>query len=271
MFKVPEVGSLLEVYEVFGKALLEHGQVVQPRGQETKELVGVSFCITDPTQRSAYFPSRNFNTAFAVVESLMLLLPYNKVEYFSHFNKNVAQFSDDGKSFYGSYGNRIAYHIPHLIQKLSDTPDTRQAILTIHKVGDSFADTKDVPCTISLHFMIREGKLNLHVTMRSNDIIWGLPYDVFNFTMLQEAIAKELQIEVGKYYHTTSSLHVYSRHYELLGQMLFEIKEGVAESTSFPCDKYSKQFNKAIAYTEIIDSGRADHSKSKFLEWVKSC
>jgi thymidylate synthase len=51
--------------------------------------------------------------------------------------------------------------------------------------------------------------------MRSNDAIWGLPYDIFLFTMLQELLACELGIEVGTYSHSVASLHLYERHFEL--------------------------------------------------------
>jgi thymidylate synthase len=45
--------------------------------------------------------------------------------------------------------------------------------------------------------------------MRSNDVFLGLPYDVFNFTMLQELMAVELGIELGSYIHFAASLHLY--------------------------------------------------------------
>ena len=45
--------------------------------------------------------------------------------------------------------------------------------------------------------------------MRSNDICKGFPYDVFQFTMLQLKMAKELGIEVGNYRHICGSLHCY--------------------------------------------------------------
>jgi thymidylate synthase len=47
--------------------------------------------------------------------------------------------------------------------------------------------------------------------MRSNDIHWGLPHDVFCFTMLQEIIARSVSAEVGVYKHAVGSLHLYVR------------------------------------------------------------
>jgi thymidylate synthase len=63
--------------------------------------------------------------------------------------------------------------------------------------------------------MVRSGRLHAIVYMRSNDAIWGLPYDIFLFTMLQELLASELGLELGSYTHVVASLHLYERHFEL--------------------------------------------------------
>jgi hypothetical protein len=75
---------------------------------------------------------------------------------------------------------------------------------------------KDVPCTLALQFFIREGKLHLHVNMRSSDIILGIAYDVPAFTTMQEVLANELGVELGEYVHTSNSLHCYERDFEML-------------------------------------------------------
>lgn len=55
--------------------------------------------------------------------------------------------------------------------------------------------------------------------MRSNDIIWGLPYDIFMFTNLQQVIANTLNLKLGWYEHNPTSMHVYSNHYNMLKEM----------------------------------------------------
>ncbi len=58
--------------------------------------------------------------------------------------------------------------------------------------------------------------------MRSNDAIWGLPYDVFFFTMLQELLACELGRQLGTYTHVVGSLHLYENHYALASRVVQE-------------------------------------------------
>jgi hypothetical protein len=70
---------------------------------------------------------------------------------------------------------------------------------------------KDIPCTIALHFMVRGGRLELNVTMRSNDVWLGTPYDFTQFAILQASVAQALGLEVGRYVHSAGSLHLYGR------------------------------------------------------------
>jgi thymidylate synthase len=42
-------------------------------------------------------------------------------------------------------------------------------------------------------FHLSEKQLHLSVTLRSNDAYWGLPHDVFSFTMIQEMMARRLE------------------------------------------------------------------------------
>ena len=206
--------TFAEVYDKLLLSLLEEGKKVRPRGMLTKELMQETFCIEDPNSSLIYIPGRNFSIAHAIHESFLIFCDNNRVNVAGYFNKNIAQFSDDGNTLYGSYGHRIAKKMQGVLDKLKEDHDTRQALLTIHRVDDSIVKTKDPPCTITLQFTIRDEKLNMHVYMRSNDIVWGTPYDVFVFTTIQKVFANTLGIPIGKYYHTATSLHMYERDFE---------------------------------------------------------
>jgi len=65
--------------------------------------------------------------------------------------------------------------------------------------------------------------------MRSNDAFLGLPHDVFSFTMLQEVIARTVDVELGTYKHAVGSLHLYETNTEKAEQFL---KEGWQETTN---------------------------------------
>jgi len=211
--------GLAEFYHKVGTELLLNGETANPRGKETKELLHCSFKIVDPRNRLAYHSERKFSLLYAIIESLMLVQPTKELKYFSNFNSKMREFSDDGVHLNGAYGMRVGISIYEAINKIRNDKDTRQCIIPILNYRDIINETKDIPCTTNLHFMIRNNKLDLHVHMRSSDIIWGIPYDVFMFTMLQEILANTLQIDVGNYYYTSNSLHVYKQHYGMLEKM----------------------------------------------------
>ena len=147
------------------------------------------------------------------------------IEYYSKMYPN---FSDDKVTVNGAYGDRIFggkfSQWEQVKNILSTDPDSRQAVISIYQPRDLFISSSDIPCTCVLQYFIRNGKLNAITYMRSNDIYLGLPYDIFSFTMLQEMLAVELNVELGTYTHMVGSLHIYEKNFNILDEEL-KLKE----------------------------------------------
>ena len=199
-----------------------YGKECSPRGQNIKEILGFSICINNPLDRIIYSPSRKMSMSYAVGEFIYYITGNNTLNFIQYYSKQFKNFTDDGKTINSAYGYRIFGYSnlfkfnqwEYVKKQLKTDPDTRRAIIHLHMPNNK--KTNDELCTLTLQFMIREGKLNLLVNMRSNDIIWGYTYDVFNFTLLQELMANELNIPVGKYYHNAASMHIYERDWNKL-------------------------------------------------------
>lgn len=204
-----------ELYSRIRKLLLDAPEI-ESRNGKTKELQAFGFTLINPRNRLAYHKDRRFNLQFALFEFLCDVTGINDAQFTKAINLKAAEYSDDNLTFYGAYGPRISPNISKIIEILTEDKNSRQAIISIYNTNDMFAKTKDVPCTLSLQFLIRDDKLNMIVSMRSNDFFWGLQYDLFRFTLLQEVIANEIGLDVGWYYHFDGSLHVYEYHYEML-------------------------------------------------------
>ena len=58
--------------------------------------------------------------------------------------------------------------------------------------------------------------------MRSNDAFLGLPHDFFSFTMIQEVLARTVNLEIGVYKHVVGSLHLYEENIEQAEQFITE-------------------------------------------------
>jgi len=181
----------------------------------------------NPRDRLPRVAARNFSLAYFVAETLWYLNADDSTEWISYYAPFWSNISDNNKTANSAYGARIFKTHPrigngnivqwdYVKEELRKDPDSRRAVIHIRTPSDSILDSKDVPCTLSLQFFIRENKLSLHVSMRSSDIILGLAYDVPAFTTIQEILANELGVELGEYVHTSNSLHCYERDFEML-------------------------------------------------------
>lgn len=226
--------------EVVGEVMCHPDHDCAPRGQRVKEVIARTYTLEDPRARLLGAPARKADYGFAVGEFLWYWTGKNDLRTMLYYNKRMAQYSDDGETLNSAYGRRMGVAFPDLGSQwvvckktLVDDPDSRRAVLLINRPEDQktacVSGSKDVPCTLALQFFVRGGKLELHVTMRSNDAIWGLAYDLFSFTLFQECMLLELQREekfrglrLGPYHHTAGSLHVYERHFGLAERMIVE-------------------------------------------------
>ena len=210
--------------------ILCNGTPVAPRGKMTMEMPQRTMEV-NMRQPVLRIPERSLSYKFMAAEAFWILSGDDRVETIAPYNARIKDFSDDGERFFGAYGPKIKAQLPYIVEKLLADRDSRQAGLTIWR--ESPPQTKDVPCTVAIFFNIREAKLNAHVFMRSSDVWLGIPYDVFNFSMLShlvcgllnEQLFTELRISPGKLFLTAASSHLYETNWAdaktcLSGQIL---------------------------------------------------
>jgi thymidylate synthase len=198
--------------------LYREGRRVSPRQQAVQELIGVHFVLQNPRHNVLVHPARNLNHRFMLAEWLWMWFGRDDVATIAQYNKQIAQFSDNGINFNGAYGVPIKKQWPRLLETLRADPDSRQAVLAIYQPPTT--PTKDVPCTIALQFLVRRGRLETVAIMRSSDIWLGLPYDVFNFTMLGQCLAAQLGVRPGPLTMHLGSSHLYERDFDAAERVL---------------------------------------------------
>ena len=225
------------VWEGALRRILNQGNLVSPRGMQTREVQGLA-TVLDMRRCVITTRERGLNYRFMAAEAHWILSGDESVQGIVPYNKNLAPFSDDGKIFNGAYGPRIKSQLPFVVDTLEKDRDSRQAVLTIWREngvcrhcngqnigrhcndGHEFEITRDVPCTVSLAFQVRERGdglfLDCHAYMRSNDLWLGYPYDVFNFSMVSALVCARLSYVVllGDLYHYAASGHLYERNWD---------------------------------------------------------
>jgi thymidylate synthase len=167
----------------------------------------------------------------------------NDADFISYYNPKGPMFSDDGKILRGAYGKRIfdfdgvnQYH--QCIKELKTDPDSRRAIIHIHMAQHDWTGSIDTPCTSDFQLLIRDNKLHMLNHMRSQSSAMVMPYDVFLMTMIQEFMARELDVELGEFHHYSGSLHYYLEEENFVDSILTEIRP--AGSIKKPMERMPK-------------------------------
>ncbi|RIJ52882.1 thymidylate synthase [Clavibacter lycopersici] len=171
----------------------------------------MSLTLTNPLARMSR--SANRGRLFSALGELTWYLdgssdPAHILYYLPRYGEAVGEYG-------GSYGPRLFglgnnAQIHGVIAQLTSSPSTRKAVVQLYDRDDVHGNPRDVPCTCTLQFFVRNGRVDLITYMRSNDAILGLMPDVFAFTFLQELVARSLGYDLGTYTHMVGSLHVYS-------------------------------------------------------------
>jgi thymidylate synthase len=198
--------------------LYDHGNPVSPRGQPCREFTGVTLRLTDVCNNIFISDIRKVSYRFMIAEWLWIWNGHNDVATISPYNPNIAQFSDDGVVFNGAYGPPVQSRWSGILELLRADPDSRQAVIPIYRTPDG--PTKDVPCTLSITFFIRQHHIETVVSMRSSDTWLGLPYDMFLFTSLANILAAQLGVDTGGLTLHLGSSHLYARNGELAAAVI---------------------------------------------------
>ena len=205
-----------EAFHYFMPYIVEHGVDFD----NTRALFNVGFLIKDPhwchsiTNRNGV--KRDFNLKYAKAEWQWYLSSNRSVKKLGELYgkvpaiwKRMADTDGHVNSNYGWQWKRNQ-QIDYVVGLLASNPNTRQAAISIYDAKEHYDYASDTPCTYAIQFTILNNKLNMCVTMRSNDLLYCFCNDQYCFSMLQQLVADKLAIPVGTYYHFAHNLHLYN-------------------------------------------------------------
>jgi thymidylate synthase len=271
--------SFAEVYKKSITAILGKGDIVAPRGTKTYELAPATVVIKDARKLLTMPKLRKGNYTFQLAEALWMLRGSNDLEEIAHYNGVWRYFEDEDNEgiLNGAYGERLrdwdgVDQFFEVYEKLKKDPYSRQATMIIfdpdrdNAVHSNGSYSKDIPCTNYFNFQIRDGKLNMYVVMRSNDLHKGTLYDIPNFIIFQHVLAGWLNVEVGKYTHTAASFHIYESDVENFIEIFNDYDEQ-AEYDDITDPKMSlDEFNLTMPIVNTLEA----HSRQASLEDIES-
>lgn len=219
------------VHQMLPKALA----YMRDNGKGEPSRNGTVLRLTEPTalvyerpeERVLTQPERNANPFFHLLEAMWMLAGRRDVAFVSRYVKRMATFSDDGVVFNAAYGYRWRNHFQtDQLWKIADAlranPHCRRQVLGIWDAShDLGLESRDLPCNLEATFQVVEGKLDMVVHNRSNDLVWGATgANAVHFSFLQEWLALAIGVPVGRYWQVSSNLHLYTaQHATLMEQM----------------------------------------------------
>lgn len=227
-------------YPFLNKQIIENGDFLDSRTGKTLEFLDFKTKLTNPKYRCVGNNSRDINVFFLIAEALWIYRGRKDVEFLKIFNTKMKDFSDDGKYFNAPYGFRMRHfgvnsfenenvalteknqhyfnqifqgedQVYENLKLLKNDPNTRRAVMQIwNSEFDLAKNSKDIPCNDIVFLKIRNGKLKTKIANRSNDLHWGLPTNIFQFSFVTEIMAKIIDTDLGTQTHDSDSLHVYT-------------------------------------------------------------
>lgn len=231
-----EADNFDDLFRVALRTLVDHGAHASPRGIGVIEIRRpVVLVLTNIDRPFLISRARNPYYRFGLVETAWILSGSDSVEPLERFVPRMENFSDDGSTLWGAYGPRLITQLDHVLESLRKDTFTRQAVVTPWRPSEgALIVSKDIPCTVALHFQARDGRLDLRVFMRSNDVWTGLPYDVLAFTTIQRVVASAVGMVPGEYIHIADNLHLYDDNLKSALKVLDEPAPLRGENPTFP-------------------------------------
>ena len=197
---------------------------------DTKALFNVGFEIENPMNnsiRNSHYLKRDWKQSYAEAEWQWYLSGDNNIKKLGELYGKIPEIWRRMADKYGHVNSNYGYQwqrsdwngisqFDYVVNLLKQNPKTRQAAISIYDGKEHNNYELDTPCTYAIQFTIVNNKLNMCVTMRSNDLWYGFFNDQYCFSRLQLLISKELNIEIGTYYHFAHNLHLYNNIIEKL-------------------------------------------------------
>lgn len=194
--------------------IVERGHHTSPRGLSTLEILGSSVEV-DMTNPVVLTKSRDVGYTTMLAEAAWILSGDNTTSGIVPYCRKMADFSDDGIVLRGAYGPQVVDQLTHAVESLLRDSSSRQAVITTWRPNPPIS--KDIPCTVSLQWMVRDGLLHAFVNMRSQDAWLGFPYDVFTFTAISAQVLLRMRdradwgLRLGTLHLNAASHHLYER------------------------------------------------------------
>jgi thymidylate synthase len=120
-----------------------------------------------------------------------------------------------------SFSNQINQIDDYVIAQLKKDPLSRRAVcMLFNPLIDQKKVRGEIPCILSISFLLRNGKLHATAVIRSSDIFLGLPANLYQLFVISDYVAQKLGVQVGELTTISHSAHLYGDYQEQINKLL---------------------------------------------------
>lgn len=158
----------------------------------------------------------------------------NKVKWLQDRNVKIWNEWERSDGTIGkAYGYQLANKSPgvklnqvkNVINQLINNPGSRRIMTSLWGVND-LDDMALQPCVWATNWKVVGGKLSLHVKQRSADVALGLPFNVYQYSLLHRLMAETVGLELGNMYWSIDDAHIYHRH---MNNLMRQVQQDVSK------------------------------------------
>ena len=128
--------------------------------------------------------------------------------------KSKGKFKGDVGKIYGVQWRNFngVDQIETLLKGIKTNPNSRRHILTAWNPAELHLMSLP-PCHAFSQFFISENRLSCQLYQRSCDMFLGVPFNIASYALLTHIIARECNLDVGKFVHSLGDYHIYHEHF----------------------------------------------------------
>jgi thymidylate synthase len=227
----PECESATGAFRATLEALLdlESDLPAEPDAEQlqkaTREQLNYGFTLSSPLDRL----SPKLRLHVAVARFVWMMAANNRLADIAFYEPKVSGYTDDQLTVPGSsYGMRLRQPQPGLdqikgaIARLKSEKEKRRAAVVIFHPVDAVRESHDIPCAFGMFLHARNGRLDATLIMRSNNAATLLPFNIFEFSLLMEALAVEAGLDLGSLHYFAGSMHLFESAVDRAASLLAE-------------------------------------------------
>lgn len=215
------------------------GNIVEPRGCKTKELIGQKLVIDSynlfatPEHR----PVKKIMDYWLNEAAWYMSGDLNPDKIIRHA-KMWGEIKNENGLINSNYGHRVFYRkneqgvsmFEFALTCLQADNSSRNAIIPYNEPSLCFNGNRDFICSQSQHFLIRNNELICYIHLRSSDMVYGLYYNSLWWNLVHQQMFLSLNrlytgLKLGKIEVFISSVHIYEQHWPLVEKILAGTQE----------------------------------------------